>query len=294
MRKRGKGLDLTSGSYKKRKNTGLFLIAFCCFALVFGSVSVLMFLRSVDYDLSNILRSDETTSQVTTSEQPSAAPVISGKTDFLLLLVSDDGKALETAAVIRADADAARLSVCTLSMSSQCIINGKAELLSDVYSSGGAVALRDATGILTGTKAARYLKITDSGIKKIFRTLGDVQLNIPERTEYRDGDTVLVLDAGVQKLSGDMLTKYLDYLNTQKSAQYAAEEKNRIICAVLDCFATPEYSEKGEKLFSSLINSVTTDISAVDYISHEAAIKQFIKSVASPAQAVSSVSELIS
>lgn len=246
----------------------------------------------MDYDISNVLRRRETTTASSETTQAPAAPELSGRKDFLLLLVSDDSKVLETAAVIRADMDNACFKVCTFSSSAQCILEGKSLLLSDIYASSSAASMKKAAQALTGTEAVRYIKITDSGIKKIFRTLGDLELDIPERAEYRDGDTLLVLDPGVQKVSGDTLSKYLDHLNANKSPEYALAEKNRVICAVLDSFATQKNVEKGEALFSSLINSVETDISAVDYVSNEAALKQFVKSLGGAAVAASSVSQM--
>ena len=82
------GFDLQQKN--KSKKTAVFVCVFLCFAVLLGSVSIILLWRSLDYDFNNIFnKADESTTAEQTQETVSQ-PSYSGNYRFLVSVVSDD------------------------------------------------------------------------------------------------------------------------------------------------------------------------------------------------------------
>ena len=85
LRRRRK-LKFTTEKNLKAKRVKAFVISFVCFVLLFGSVSFLMLLHSLDYDLSNLVGGGDITN--TTEEQEETTSItdaLHGTKTFCLL-----------------------------------------------------------------------------------------------------------------------------------------------------------------------------------------------------------------
>ena len=91
MRKK-KELRFTSEKQEKTKRFRAFIVAFVAFVLVFGSVSTLIFMKSLNFDLQNLLQSpdDADTTAETTTE--SVLPVVVRDSAVLLLCCDTDNQ----------------------------------------------------------------------------------------------------------------------------------------------------------------------------------------------------------
>ncbi len=253
MRKK-KELRFTSEKQEKTKRFRAFIVAFVAFVLVFGSVSTLIFMKSLNFDLQNLLQSpdDADTTAETTTE--SVLPVVV-RDSAVLLLCCDTDNQLTLLAVLCTDAEKNVLSVCALDTNTLAAPSSDTDFQT-IFIKNGMAGLKNAVSSAYGIQIDRYIKLTESNFKKAISAVGDISMEISAPIAYRGEDFSLYLDAGVQTLTGDLFTKYLRYVDVNGKSRATAA----LVEATLQSMAT----NNREKQFNTLFNLSDTDFSIVD------------------------------
>lgn len=262
-----------------------FIIAFFSFIIVFGSISVLILLKEYNFNLSNIFNAPQQETEVSETTHHTLAS-ITGSANFLVYCLSDDGSNIRFIAVINADMKTNSFKVCSLSPKSRATVQTDNQTLANHFQAGGVQRLIQAVDALGGIKIDRYVCSTDTGFKNAINDLDGLELNIPKNINYQSGGLSLTLVKGMQTLKGDALLKYLQYNGTLGDA--GLDTQSQVLCAMLDQYINVSNAAKGEKLYSSLINSINSsisgsDITIFDYISSKAAIEQLVTATNRPA-----------
>lgn len=263
--KPAKRLDFSSEEKKNSKRMRYFIISFAAFIVVLGSISLLMFMKSLNFDLDNLKSSAGESTTETTSEQTSEAVEMVGRSNILFICAGSDNT-LSFSFLIKSDMPEAQIKVYGISGDTVSAAGGASMPLSEHYKKFGAAGFRDAVKSAYGVNIDRYVKVNDSQFKSFASKTGDVTVNIPAAVSSGG----LSLDAGEQSLSSDLLLKYLKYCSEN--------EKNSAFCDFLSTAFGKDNLNSMDKLFSYLANNSETDISIVDYTNRKDELSAFISS----------------
>ncbi|MEG2080568.1 MAG: LCP family protein [Oscillospiraceae bacterium] len=260
-------LDFSSERQTKAKRMRSFIISFSAFVIVLGAISILMFYKSVNFDMSNIFNKNEsTTNDFSTTEETTILAELTGKSN-LLFVCYDINNNISSAFIIKNNMEIKTISVYNLAPDAKYIFNDTSLTLNEHFVKNGISGMKLAVENQTKIKIDKYIKATETNFKKIIDKIGTVDVNIPFDINYKSNDFTLSLNSGVQNLSGDMLVKYLKISKDENSSKAFA--------AFLDKSFSKKTIEEQDALFYNLINLVDTDISVVNYSDKRNVISAF-------------------
>jgi LCP family protein required for cell wall assembly len=265
-----RGLKFQTEKKRQASQTRRFFFGFLLFILVFGSISALFFLKSVDFDISNLFKG--TNEDISTSEQTTVPAVFSGSANFLVFCSNKDNDTLIFIAVIRADLGQENFKVCTLSPKERATVGGKNATLLEHFKSGGDIRLVQAVEKLGDLKIDRYVGSDEEGFKDAVNELGALTVDVKEKIDFENDDFMLSLVKGKQGLKGDSLNKYMKYCSFK--GDEGLDKQAEIICNMLIQYINTDKLEDGEELFGTLMNLVDSNISIVDYMGSAAYLNQ--------------------
>lgn len=255
MRK-SKKLSFTDERKKNSKRIRSFIIAFCAFVVVLGAVSLIMFMKHLNFDLSNLLSSAETTTAE--AQQTTTEPVaLEGGSDILLICENSVGQ-LDFVLLVSTDFETRHMTVSPID----------ADSMSSVNSDSGVLAVRDAAALSTGTEIDRYIKFSTSHFRSFLNKFEDVTVNV--ENDIDDSANGLILDKGEQSLSAELFIKYMNYSDSYHKADAFAQ--------LLKIVFSPKHVNAQESLFSYIANNSQTDLSIVDYKEHQERLEEFSRS----------------
>lgn len=252
MRKNHK-LHFTSEKQEKTKRFRAFIVAFIAFVLVLGSISTLIFMKSVNFDLQNLLKSPDdtrTTEESTTTEIQSVAI----RDAAVLLVCCDTNNRLSLLSLVRADSAQNRIAVCALD--TETVPATAQNTFQTVYEKNGMAGLKNAVSSAYGIQIDRYVKLSEANLKKAISAIGDISVEIPAPISYRGADFSLYLDSGVQMLTGDLFVKFVSYTDL--------DGQNRATAALVQATLQSLSGTACEKQFNTLFNLSDSDFSVVD------------------------------
>ena len=97
-KKKIRNLDFSSEKQAKQKKMRSFIIAFSSFVIILGTISVFIFMKSVDFNLNNLVQST-TVSDESTSDLTTASYALSGRVGILLAFTDDSGELISVSAL---------------------------------------------------------------------------------------------------------------------------------------------------------------------------------------------------
>lgn len=253
------GNDLFSKPKKvknKNPNFKYIVLSFSLFIVILSAFSAFLFMRSLDFDLGNIIdrtNTEEPSDTPTNDVQTYSVSELSGKSVYLLMLTDDSSNA-DFGFIITADFDSKFISVESFD-ANQKLSDGKT--YGDIYGTEFISGLKSRLNADYSVSVDKYVICTASQFKRIIASLGGVTVNVTEDVNYKSSEFNVSLDKGTQKLSDEYAYKYLAISETH--------EKSRIMCDMLSSALTTENSEKSDDLFKIFVNNCKTDISVIDY-----------------------------
>lgn len=252
MRKKHK-LHFTSEKQEKTKRFRAFIVAFISFVLVLGSISTLIFMKSVNFDLQNLLKSPDDTR---TTEEPTTTKIqpVAIRDAAVLLVCCDTNNRLSLLSLVRADSTQNRIAVCALD--TETVPTTAQNTFQTVYEKNGMAGLKNAVSSAYGIQIDRYVKLSEANLKKAISAIGDISVEIPAPISYRGTDFSLYLDSGVQTLTGDLFVKFVSYTDL--------DGQNRATAALVQATLQSLSGTACEKQFNTLFNLSDSDFSVVD------------------------------
>ena len=112
MRRKNK-LNFSSERQTKAKRTRAFVLSFVAFILVFGSVSLLVFMKSLDFDLQNLVKKPDSPSASAETTAAETMPIKLSDTN-VLLVCSGGNKQLSLLALVSAHAESESITVSAI------------------------------------------------------------------------------------------------------------------------------------------------------------------------------------
>ena len=268
MRRKKSKLNFASERQTRAKRLRAFVISFVAFILVFGTVSILFFMKSLDFNLDNLIRQpqDSTEQSTDTTQAPTiAATPINATT--LFVCYGDDDVILQLSLVCT-DAEENSILVATLDPFTSVTVNGTGNTLQGWFQTTGINGLLQAVETNTQLKIDRYIKQSESNLKKVITKVGDITVDIPQAISYRGTDFSLFLESGQQKLTGDLFIKYLQYAGT--------EEQANAVCALLRQTLQSFTEENLDTMFNYIFNLSESNFSVMDYADTNGLVRVYL------------------
>ena len=268
MRRKKSKLNFSSERQTRAKRLRAFVISFVAFILVFGTVSILVFMKSLDFNLDNLIRQpeDSTEQSTDTTQAPTiaAAPV---NATTLFVCYGDDDVILQLSLVCT-NAEENRIMVATLDPFTSVTVNSTGNTFQGWFQTTGINGLLQAVETNTQLKIDRYIKQSESNLKKVITKVGDITVDIPQAISYRGTDFSLFLESGQQKLTGDLFIKYLQYAGT--------EEQANAVCALLRQTLQAFTEENLDTMFNYIFNLSESNFSVMDYADTNGLVRVYL------------------
>lgn len=265
--KQEKKLNYSKKEAQKSKNFRTFIISFTAFVIVLGVISLLMFMKSLDFDLKNIVSSSDEITTENTSKESTTMPRISGNLNVAVLCNNTDGD-LSFAFLIKCDYEKMRSEVSYIPITLTVSYNGVTSTLNSHFTSGGAESYVGAFEEYSGINIDKYILVNESQFKNFLAKFSDVTVNVPKEINGDNADS-LTLNKGEQSLTSDLLLKYIKYIDNS--------EKTKAFCNMLSVIFDADNAESIEKLFNYLINNSQSNISIVDFTGEKENILAFVE-----------------
>ena len=247
---------------RQKIKTKRFFIGFISFLLVFACFSILYLLITYDFDLSSKFNARET--ETTEQEAASAEYNFSGDMKHLLIFCTDsEVKKMRFLSVVRVDLENNEFTICSMSENERINVNGINETFMNHYLLGGAKELVEAVEAFNGIKIDRYISSDEAGFKRAINSAGQLKLKLDEQINFREGDFSIVMIEGEQKMRGEETLRYLRYCDL--IGDRGLTMQSEFIGSMLNQYITEANIEKGNKLFSSIINNVQSDVTIMDF-----------------------------
>ena len=243
---------------RERRRLGRFFGAAAVFLAVFLAVSAIYIgIHSGGFSFGP---DDASTSE---SDVSHVVENVTGVRNLLLLCSAQDKTDIRFAAVIQINFDENSYSVCAFSPRETANTGDRFGSLLEHYQAGGIKQLIRAVEKIIGVRIDRYIASDDNSFKRAINTMGPVVFSFPEQINYRGADFAIVLIQGEQKLRGDDLLKYLRYCGAlgDEGLQMQANALGSLFVQYIN----EKNLAKRDNLYSTLINSLTSDISVMDF-----------------------------
>ncbi len=237
-----------NNSFNKNDNSKsfkYFILAFSLFVVILGVCSVFLFLNSIDFNFENIIKttSPETTAFEIENEQTEySVKGLKGKSCLLFVCLNEDSS-YSFSCTVETDYEKREMLISSYD-------------LKNVYDDGGVDGAKEK--LFSQSVSVDKYVIFDYGELNDFLSEFDAfEVNVKNNIDYKSSDFNLNLKAGTQSISADYLVKYLQIAD--------ADEKNNLVCSVINTVLKPKNTEKSDKLFKIFVNLFETDISIIDY-----------------------------
>ena len=253
-----KNKELFSENKIKKSTIKYFIISFSVFIVLLAVCSVVLFMHSLDFDISNLVDSSSTTTTEPVDENVSnvhSVNDLTGKSDLLFIVENIDG--VDFICTVSTDFDNKSMRVLCVDGSKNLSYEGKILKISSIYIEDNVPGVKKMLVDNYGITIDKYVIFDSDGLKEMLSMFDGFSVNVIENVNYKSHDFNLTLSSGVQELSSDMTYKYLQI----------SENKIResIICDIIKSVLIADYVEDSEKLFTSFVNLCETDISVIDY-----------------------------
>jgi anionic cell wall polymer biosynthesis LytR-Cps2A-Psr (LCP) family protein len=264
--KNNRKLDFSSKDKKDSKRFKSFIISFAAFVIILGGISLLMFMKSIDFNLGNLVSSSDDLTTEPETESTTSPVVMEGQSEIIVMCYDTDGNA-SFVFLISTDIEKKTIAVNTVPTDIIGEYNGTSATLSEHFKKSGAGALVKAFAGYSGITADRYISIGELQFKSFVSKFKDIVVDVPSATDPKTSGG-LTLNAGSQSLSADMFLKYLKYSgDSDKSAAFSS-----FLRTVLD----PSHIGSMDNLFEYIVNNSQTDISIVDYTKEKDKLVEFV------------------
>ncbi len=247
-----------SNRTKINGTTKNFIIAFAVFVLILGVGSAVLFMYSLDFDLSNLVETTTEANETTTEPVSEVYSVnsLTGKSNIMFVVLNDKNN-VEFVCCSLIDFDNKSFKVQQLAGDTQVGFGKTYKSVNGVYKESGEVGLKSLLKDHYKIEIDKYAVFKRSDLKKFLTTFGGITVNVPENINYTSSDFDIELDKGTQSLSAEKTINYL----------FACDgiQREKALCDVFTSILTKENVVKADSLFKKFVNACETDISVIDF-----------------------------
>lgn len=250
--------NLFSENKVKKSTIKYFVISFVAFIIVLGTCSLALFMKSIDYDISNLVDNTSTTTTNRAEENATnttSVNELTGKSKLLFIVKNVNG--VDFAFVVVTDFDSKTMAVKCFDGEENFSYQNKMLKLSSIYNMHFEQGVKNALLENYKIEIDKYIVFSEEEWKDVLSLFKGFTINVIKDITYKSHDFNLNLSKGVQDVSPDLAYKYLKISNNST--------REKVICDIIKSVLVPQYVEKSQELFTSFVNLSDTDISIVDY-----------------------------
>ena len=239
----------------KNKSLKYFIIAFSLFILILSAVSVVMFMKSIDFDLNNLTGKTTTEPAAdaeTTETNTVALSDLSGNSKIILICEND--KKMDFVCLVETDYSESFMKVSCFDGDD---LAEKNKTFAQIYNEKSVEGVKEVLNNSTELQIDKYIVCNRTQLKDVFSLFDDIKINVETPVDYHSFEFNLELKPGAQVLSNDYLVKLL--LVSDNNA------RSQVFCDILNSVLIPKYTENSQDLFKKFVNLCKTDISVIDY-----------------------------
>lgn len=249
---------LRTARQRERRRLGRFFGAVAVFLILFLAVSaVYIGMRSGGFSFGG----DRAETQSEVDDEP--LPEVSGVRNLLLVCASPDKTDLRLLTVMQINFDDNTFAISSFSPREAVNTGDRNASLLEHYRIGGVKQLTRAIETRSGIRIDRYIASDDNTFKRAINIMGAVTFHFSEQINYRCEDFAIVLIEGDQKMRGDDLLKYLRYCGAM--GDEGLDMQSQAVGELFRQYINEKNVGKMNNLYSSLINTVSSDISVLDF-----------------------------
>lgn len=256
---------------RERRRLGRFFSAVAVFLVLFLVVSaVYIGVHSGGFSFKK-----EETEEMSEEMAEESAPQVDGIKNLLLLCTSIEKTDFRLLTVLQINFEDNSYTISSFSPRETVSADGKFATLLEHYQTGGIKQLVRAVEATCGISIDRYITSTDNSFKRAINSMGPLVFTFPEQINYRCEDFAFVLIEGEQKMRGDDFLKYIRYCGALGDEGLKMQS-----AAVGECFKqyfTEKNLDKCDNLYSTLINTLSSDISVLDFKKSKAMLESMQK-----------------
>ncbi len=279
-----KKLNYSMKNSEKSKRFKTFIISFVAFIIVLGTISLLMFMKSLNFNLKNMLPSSGESTSAEESVQSELTQKYSGGISVAVLCGNTDGD-LSFAFLVKSDYEKMTADTVYVPITLTASYGGVTSTLNDHFKYRGAESYVHALEDYSGLDIDKYIFVNEVQFKNFMAKFEDVTVDVPQAINAASSGG-LNLNKGPQNLTSDLLLKYIKYADNI--------EKTKAFCNMLSVVFDSKNVDGLESLFSYLANNSQTDISIIDFSREKEKIAAFMtaKGEFVPAETLSQVIEV--
>lgn len=277
--------DRISDSYIFNPSRKTITVAFCVLITVICIVSGAFIINERADTSATVAESttDYTSGAVRTEEEE--------QLNANLMFALEGSEKLELLGVMRLSSEEKTVKVSFISPETYCRFNNLSGTMNEHYANGGTTQLVWAVGELAGISIERFIIADYPSFKSLLNKIGDMNVVLEHEVVCGQDAASLIIEKGPQTLIPEMMTKYFGYLCSDVE-RYDYEIAKTMMSYGEKLFCTEDENDI-EKNFSAVVSTFSTDISAQDFVSYKAALRDLAdKNVLSQVTVVQSLSEL--
>lgn len=216
------------------------------------------------------------------------APVdkVSGKTNFLILGVDNEGLRTDTIIVASYDANEGTVDMLSIPRDTRMYVGSRFQKINAAHaisqSNGkirGPEGSIEAVTRLTGIPINYYVEFSFKAFRETIDALGGIQYDVPQRMKYSDPTQGLYIDLypGDQLLDGDKAEQLVRFRKYPEGDIKRVRVQQDFIKAVIDQKLNIEIVTKIPELYKTLSENVKTNMSLGDIIKYANSLKDIDK-----------------
>ncbi len=237
------------------KSNKYFIIAFALFIFVLAVVSVVMFMRSIDFNIDN-LTGKTTTEPIENTESGVQNSITLSQltTKSKILLICEKDSNLDFVCLVDTDFEKSYMNVSCYDDSD---LAGENTTFEEIYAEKSVDGITEVLSARFNSQIEKYIVCSRTQLCDILSLFADISINVSKAIDYHSFDFNLELKEGKQVLSDDYIMKYLVISDNHT--------RSSIICDILNSILIPRYTENSQELFTKFVNNCKTNISVIDY-----------------------------
>ena len=258
------------------KSLRKFAAAVIAVFVIGGAISVLLFLKNYNFDLSRVFEGKSSAQEETVTEKP-VLNIKKVNCDILVFCGPENRERIDFISLVRVKMPENRFTVFSFSPSEKADYSDPSTALAQVYHDRGVDALKAAVAGYCGVTPDKYVYLNDTAFKVVADRYGPYKITVDPGVEYKGSDFVFILPKGRHTVGGDMLLKYMRCLPRIDFSK-AMVTQSDIIKMILSQALVPENAGNLINSYSSLANHITTDISIMEFSEAADSVKAMMES----------------
>lgn len=245
--------------------------------ILFAVAIILLAILSIGVVKSEKDKEKETTLSETTTDfayADATGPEDTAEAFNVLLAFTKDGnEGLQHLSVLHADPATSEVKLTFIPVNTKISVNNYEGTMKNHLKNGGITELLWAVGQYGNISIPYYIYCDEEDFSAIMKFIGETEITLEKQINHDYNGISFIIEKGTQKLTADMMLKYFVYLCDRESLS------QREVCSLYSVLfrklVSHENPQSVSDSFDGIINSISTNISAMDIANNISLILSF-------------------